>query len=140
MVCLRPKCRPHCPAITARGCGSYSFPHTRRSSPDHQLFLRLAPYLSIISPAHYFTMATILTTSIPCYDGEDKDAPASARALPGQSHVSFLSPKAGLLMRKYPLLAIGTLDHEAKLWCYLWVGEEACRFRNLPPASTSGLL
>ncbi|KAL4922275.1 putative oxidoreductase [Aspergillus aurantiobrunneus] len=56
-------------------------------------------------------MATVLTTSIPWHDGEDRMH--QLLRVPSQDNptMPFLSPGAGLLMKRRP-------------WCSLWVGEE----------------
>lgn len=69
-------------------------------------------------------MATVLTNSIPWHDGE-RDIHQLLR-VPYQDNptVPFLSPGAGLLMKRSPLLAIGALDQDGRPWCSLWGGEE----------------
>ncbi|KAL4943646.1 hypothetical protein BDV06DRAFT_210854 [Aspergillus oleicola] len=47
--------------------------------------------------------------------------------------VPFLSPGAGLLMKRSPLLAIGALDQEGRPWCSIWGGKEGLA----TPTSTS---
>ncbi|KAL6230575.1 hypothetical protein BDW75DRAFT_63522 [Aspergillus navahoensis] len=68
-------------------------------------------------------MATILTTSIPWHDGEDKIHRLLRVPYQDNPTVPFLSPGAGLMMRKSPLLAIGILDDDRKPLYSLWGGE-----------------
>ncbi|KAL4785230.1 hypothetical protein BJX76DRAFT_324985 [Aspergillus varians] len=69
-------------------------------------------------------MTTVLTTSVPWHDGEDKMHQLLRVPYQDNPTVPFLTPGAGLLMKRSPLLAIGTLDHEKRPWCSLWGGEE----------------
>ncbi|KAL4804512.1 hypothetical protein BDV18DRAFT_143316 [Aspergillus unguis] len=69
-------------------------------------------------------MATVLTTSVPWHDGEKKMHQLLRVPYQDNPTVPFLSPNAGLLMRRSPLLAIGALDHEGRPWCSLWGGED----------------
>ncbi|KAL4792035.1 hypothetical protein BDV19DRAFT_392525 [Aspergillus venezuelensis] len=78
-------------------------------------------------------MATLLTTSVPWYDGETKMHQLLRVPYQDNPTVPFLSPGAGLLMKRSPLLAIGALDHDGRPWCSLWGGEEGLA----TPTSTS---
>ncbi|KAL4886996.1 hypothetical protein BJY04DRAFT_44919 [Aspergillus karnatakaensis] len=78
-------------------------------------------------------MATILTNTIAWHDGESKMHKLLRVPYQDNPTVPFLSPAAGMLMKRCPLLAIGVLDQEARPWCSLWGGEEGFA----TPTSTS---
>ncbi|KAL3479940.1 oxidoreductase FAD-binding protein [Aspergillus californicus] len=69
-------------------------------------------------------MTAILSNSTPWHDGEDKMHKLLRVPYQDNPTVPFLTPRAGLLMKQCPLLAIGALDQDGRPWSSIWGGEE----------------
>lgn len=68
-------------------------------------------------------MASILTGTLPWHAGEQKIHSLLHVPLVGNPTVPGLAPGAGTLVKKAPLLALGTLDDQGRPWTTVWNAE-----------------
>ncbi|KAL2870483.1 putative oxidoreductase, FAD-binding [Aspergillus lucknowensis] len=69
-------------------------------------------------------MTAILTTGVSWHEGEDRMHQLMRVPYQDNPTVPFLTPRAGLLMKQSPLIAIGALDQEGRPWASVWGGED----------------
>ena len=68
-------------------------------------------------------MASILTGTLPWHAGEQKIQSLLHVPLVGNPTVPGLSPGAGMLVKRAPLFALGTLDDQGRPWTTVWNAE-----------------
>jgi len=69
-------------------------------------------------------MTTVVATEFGWHEGEQEMHRLMGSAERDNPTVPYLSPRAGLMLNKAPLLALGTVDQEGRPWSTIWGGEE----------------
>jgi hypothetical protein len=68
-------------------------------------------------------MAFFMTEHVPWHEGEDKMHELLHIPYQDKPDSPFLTPGAGYMLQRAPLLALGTLDSENRPWTTIWGGE-----------------
>jgi hypothetical protein len=69
-------------------------------------------------------MSVVIAGEVPWHDGEKEMHNLLCVPETENPSVPYLSPGAGYLVTKAPLLALGTIDQDGRPWSSIWGGEE----------------